>query len=111
MAVNLDPTALFPGWTYADGTITLPRTDLFELTAAACHPVTGDARAVALAFLKTIHEKVSEMAEKPVALTTRYEPGYFVTSTNDAFFEKVKAQFRLTAYVVFPEETIASEPA
>ena len=108
MAVNLDPTALFPGWTYADGTITLPRTDLFELTAAACHPVTGDARAVALAFLKTIHEKVSEMAEKPVAVTTRYNPGQFVTYGD--FFERVKAEFRLTFYVRFPEETIADEP-
>ena len=111
MAVNLDPTAIFPGWSYADGTITLPRTDLFELTAAACHPVTGDARAVALAFLKTIHEKISEMAEKPVALTTRYDPGSFVTYTRDPFFEQVKAQFRLTFHVVFPEETIADEPA
>lgn len=109
MAVNLDPTAIFPNWSYADGTITLPRTDLFELTAAACDPVTGDARAVALSFLKTIHEKVSEMAEKPVALTTRYEPGYFLTTSGD-FFEKIKAQFRLTCYVVFPEETIADEP-
>lgn len=110
MAVNLDPTALFPGWSYADGTITLPRTDLFELSVAACHPVTGDARAVALAFLKTIHEKVSEMAEKPVALTTRYEPGYFVTTSGD-FYEKIKAQFRFTFYVIFPEETIADEPS
>ena len=108
MAVNLDPTAIFPNWTYADGTITLPRTDLFELSAAACHPVTGDARAVALAFLKTIHEKMSEMAEKPVALTSRYNPGSFMTY--GSFFEKVKAEFRFNAHVIFPEETIADEP-
>lgn len=111
MAVNLDPTAIFPNWAYADGTITLPRTELFELTAAACDPVTGDARAVALAFLKTIHEKVSEMAEKPVALTTRYEPGSFVAYSGDPFFENIKAQFRFTFYVIFPEETIADEPS
>ena len=110
MAVNLDPTAIFPNWAYADGTITLPRTDLFELSAAACHPVTGDARAVALAFLKTIHGKVSAMSEKPVALTTRYEPGSFVSYNGDPFFENIKAQFRFTFYVVFPEETIADEP-
>lgn len=110
MAVNLDPTAIFPNWAYAEGTITLPRTDLFELTAAACHPVTGDARAVALAFLKTIHEKVSEMAEKPLALTTRYNPGSFVTYSGDAFYEQVKADFKFYVHVIFPEETIADEP-
>ena len=109
MAADLKPTVIFPNWTFDGTTIRLPRTDLFELTASACDPVTGDARAVALAFLKTIHERYFELAEKPLGVVLRYEPGIFIGSPGD-FFEKVKAQFRLTFYVVFPEETIADEP-
>ena len=108
MAVDLKPTALFPGWAYADGTISIPRTDLFELSAAACDPVTGDARAVLLAFLKTMQERYSEMAEHPQAVTLRYNPGSFLTYGD--FFERIKAQFTLQFHVLFPEETIVDEP-
>ena len=106
--VDLKPTALFPGWTYADGTISLPRTDLFELSAAACDPVTGDARAVALALLKTMFERYNEMSERPLAAKMRYEPGNFMVFGE--FAERVRAQFFLTFQVRFPEETIADEP-
>lgn len=108
--LDLAPTAIFPSWTSDGTTITLSRTDLFELTQSACDPVTGDARAVILAFLKTINERYFESAEKPQAVVMRYEPGRFITSEGD-FFEKVEAKFRLTFYIMFPEETIAPEPA
>lgn len=107
--LDLAPTAIFPSWTSDGTTITLSRTDLFELTQSACDPVTGDARAVALSFLKTIHERYFESSDKPQAVIMRYDPGIFMTSGD--FFEKVKAQFRMTFYVRFPEETIASEPS
>lgn len=110
MALNLAPTAIFPSWSSNGTTITLARTDLFELTASACHPVTGDARAVVLAVLKTLQERYTELAEQPLAVTFRYSPGRFVDSANDAFFEKVLAEFRFNFYVIFPEETIAPEP-
>lgn len=109
MAVDLKPTAIFPNWTYADGTISVPRTDLFGLAAAACDPTTGDARAVVVAFLKTMQERYMELAEKPKALTMRYEPGNFVRY--GTFAERIKAQFVLTAHLRFPEETIVDEPA
>lgn len=108
MAVDLKPTAIFPGWTYADGTITLPRTDLYGLSASDCDPVTGDGRKVILAVLKTAYERYNEMAEKPAGMMLRYEPGQFVTYGD--FMEKVKSIFRVNAYVLFPEETIAPEP-
>ena len=106
--VDLKPTALFPGWTYADGTISLPRTDLFELSAAACDPVTGDARAVALALLKTMFERYNEMSERPQAAVLAYDPGLFQFFGD--FAERVQAQFSLTFQVRFPEETIVDEP-
>lgn len=109
MAVDLKPTAIFPSWSFDGTTITIDRTDLFELTASACDPVTGDARAVALSFLKTAHDRYYEMAERPQAVIMRYDPGTFMTYGD--FIEHVKAQFRLTFYVTFPEETIADEPA
>lgn len=109
MAVDLAPTAMFPSWSFDGTNITIDRTDLFELTAAVCDPVTGDARAVALAFLKTLHDRYYEMTERPAAVIMRYEPGSFVTYGD--FFESVKAQFRMTFYVRFPEETIVDEPS
>lgn len=108
--LDLAPTALFPSWASDGTTISLSRTDLFELTPSACDPVTGDARSVLLAFMKTLHERFLEMAEKPQALILRYDPGRFISTEGD-FFEKVEAKFRLTFYVIFPEETIAPEPS
>lgn len=109
MAVDLAPTAIFPSWSFDGTTITLDRTDLFELTAAACDPALGDARAVTLAILKTMYKRYLEMAEKPLAVVARYDPGQFVTYGD--FFETIRAQFRLAFYVRFPEETIVDEPA
>ena len=110
MAVNLAPTALFPSWACDGTTVSLQRTDLFELTAAACHPVTGDARALILALLKSAHDAYLALPEKPLAVKLTYEPGNFVTSDRDAFYETVRAGWRLNFFVNFPEETIAAEP-
>lgn len=111
MAVNLAPTAIFPTWACDGTTISFKRTDLFELTASACHPVTGDARALILALLKTANDAYLALEERPVAVALRYDPGSFVTNDRDVFYENVKAIFRQTYYINFPEETIAAEPS
>ena len=104
------PSDMIFGWTFDEGTdtISIPLTSLFELTAAQADALTGDWRAVALALCNTIWDSYIELDDPPKALQLSYAPGYVQNS--GVFAGHVRTKYTATAFLNFPDKSIASEP-
>lgn len=104
------PSDMIFGWTFDEGTdtISIPLTSLFELTAAQANALTGDWRAVALALCNTIWDAYIELDDPPKALQLSYAPGYVQNS--GVFAGHVRTEYTATAFLNFPDKSIASEP-
>lgn len=107
-ATSWVPGTAFAGWIEDGLDITLPIASLTDLTAITADSTTGDARQVILSFIKTAFAWYNVLETKPEALTVSYTPGRMQSSGN--FLGKQKAEYKVAAYMDFPEGTVAAEP-
>lgn len=104
------PHAMLFGWGYDENTdtISIPISTLFELTAGQADATTGDWRAVVLALVNSMWDSYVELDAPPQAMVLDYSPGYMMQT--GPFAGYVKAEYVTTAYLNFPEKTLADEP-
>lgn len=104
------PHAMLFGWGYDENTdiISIPISTLFELTAGQADATTGDWRAVVLALVNSMWDSYVELDSPPQAMVLDYSPGYMMQT--GPFAGYVKAEYVTTAYLNFPEKTLADEP-
>jgi hypothetical protein len=110
MAYNKAPTATLPGYT-SDGTnITIPIASLLGLTAAEANATTGDAREVALAFIRTYKAKQQSLAvaDKPATMSVRVVNQSYVSAGNLA--NSVMVTYELQFYVEEGLANVIAEP-
>ena len=104
------PRAVFPGWVSNGTNITVPISSFPGLAAADAHGVSGDARALIQSMCSAAFIWYNDAVAKPEALKVVYAPGQIQTYGGD-FTGKQKTEIRVTAYLNFPEMTLADEPA
>jgi hypothetical protein len=102
-----EPPEIFANWSENGTNVTLPLASVLDLTAALADATTGDGRQVAWALTKTIFDWYNEATPKPVGIEVKYSPGS-IQSSGD-YIGKQKASITLTAYLDFPEGTVAAE--
>lgn len=104
------PHAMLFGWEYDENTdtISIPISTLFELTAGQADSTNGDWRAVVLALVNSMWDSYVELDSPPQAMVLDYSPGYMMQT--GPFAGYVKAEYVTTAYLNFPEKTLADEP-
>ena len=104
------PHTMLFGWGYDENTdiISIPISTLFELTTGQADATTGDWRAVVLALVNSMWDSYVELDSPPQAMVLDYSPGYMMQT--GPFAGYVKAEYVTTAYLNFPEKTLADEP-
>jgi len=104
------PHAMLFGWGYDENTdiISIPISTLFELTTGQADATTGDWRAVVLALVNSMWDSYVELDSPPQAMVLDYSPGYMMQT--GPFAGYVKSEYVTTAYLNFPEKTLADEP-
>lgn len=103
-----EPPDIFASWS-EDGTdVTLPIASVLDLTAALADATTGDGRQVAWSLAKTIFDWYNAVDPKPTGIEVKHTPGSIQSSVSD-YAGKQKASITITAYLDFPEGTVAAE--
>ena len=110
MAFNKAPTALWPSYSYADATLSIPLAALDGLSAAEADATTGDWRAIMQALQVTLYNHYNglDAGDKPEAMTVS-TPSVSAISSGD-FAGTVKATYSASYYLTLDGAVVTDEP-